>query len=390
MRGSARLADGSTDVVVIGGGAIGCATAWELARRGARVTLLERGVPGRESTWAAAGMLSPLGESPRDDAYLALSIASLDRYAAFAESLQAAIGEDLEYRTDGKLYVALEEAKRPALDAVFGRGAAFGVERLDAERARSLEPALSESVTGAVLVRRDHRIDNRRLGAALAAAAASAGVDVRAHTPAREVRTTPRPGGGVAVREVVDDAGTAIPARSVVIAAGAWSGALAGLAYPVPVRPVRGQMFSVRAGEVAPCEAAGAPLLERVIMTSDCYVIPRANGTVLVGATVEDVGFAPGPTPFGIRTLAAAAAAALPVLGELPIVETWAGYRPGTPDEMPILGADPDVEGLYYATGHFRSGILLAPITAEIIADLITGAAPAVEIAPFGVQRFRR
>lgn len=384
------MADGSTDVVVIGGGAIGCATAWELARRGARVTLLERGVPGRESTWAAAGMLSPLGESLRDDAYLALSIASLDRYAAFAESLQAAIGEDLEYRTDGKLYVALEEAKRPALDAVFGRGAAFGVERLDAERARSLEPALSESVTGAVLVRRDHRIDNRRLGAALAAAAASAGVDVRAHTPAREVRTTPRPGGGVAVREVVDDAGTAIPARSVVIAAGAWSGALAGLAYPVPVRPVRGQMFSVRAGEVVPGEAAGAPLLERVIMTSDCYVIPRANGTVLVGATVEDVGFAPGPTPFGIRTLAAAAAAALPVLGELPIVETWAGYRPGTPDEMPILGADPDVEGLYYATGHFRSGILLAPITAEVIADLITGAAPAVEIAPFGVQRFRR
>lgn len=387
-RGSVELADESPDVVVIGAGAIGLATAWELARRGARVTVVERGSPGRGATWAAAGMLSPLGEASREPAFLALASASLDRYAAFVEALESATGIDLEYRTNGKLYAAFDESERPELDEMVARGDTFGVERLDREAALKLEPALSSAVIGAVLVNRDHRIDNRRLGSALAAAAAAAGVEVRTDCAAQEIGTAMHGGRRVLGALTLED-GSTLSAGGLVVTAGAWSGELLGLPHPLPVRPVRGQMFAVRRPEESPLHDAAYSRIERVVMTGDCYLIPRESGDILVGATVEDVGFSPGPTPCGIRSLIDAAVAAMPAIGALPIVETWAGFRPCTPDALPILSPDPDLAGVFYATGHFRNGILLAPITAEITADLIAGQAPQVSIERFAVERFR-
>jgi glycine oxidase len=380
------LAERSPDTVIIGGGAIGCAIALELARRGALVTVIERDTPGRGATWAAGGMLSPLGESARDEAFLALATASFDRYPAFIDALVHSTGQDCGYSTTGKLYVAFERDEEAVLDDLVSRGAAFQPERLSVEEARRREPALSANVRGAVFVARDHRVDNRRFGAALWSAAARTGVDFRLGASACEVLID-SDGGVKRAHGVRLDTATVVPASAVVIAAGAWSGAIAGLPRPLPVRPVRGQMFAVSSR--VSTEAETAPLLEHVIMTRDCYIIPRDDGPIVIGATVEEVGFAIGPTPRGISGLLAAAVEAVPAIADLPLIETWAGFRPGSPDRLPILGMDPDVDGLFYATGHYRNGILLTPVTAEVMADVITGRRPAVNIERFGIGRFR-
>lgn len=382
------MAEHSPDVVVAGGGAIGCAAAWELARRGARVTLVERGTPGQEATWAAAGMLSPLGEAAGDPAFLRLGAASLDRYTDFAAALLACTGIEVEYRTTGKLYVALDTEDLPRLEEFFARGAEFGAERLSAEEARDREPALSPSILGAVFVRRDHRVNNRRLGAALWSAAVGAGVDFRLGVNVREVRHRAESGRS-SVQGVALGNGSVLQASAVVIAAGAGSARIGGLPSPLPVRPVRGQMFAVKSNTVPGPYAAKSNLIEHVVMSHACYMLPRDSGTIVVGATVEEVGLTPGPTPRGIATMIDAAVAAVPAVADLPLVETWSGFRPGTPDNLPILGCDPDIEGLFYATGHFRNGILLAPITAEIIADLVSARPPAVPIERFDPARFR-
>ncbi|MGH7555107.1 MAG: glycine oxidase ThiO [Longimicrobiales bacterium] len=379
------MAERSPDTVIIGGGAIGCAIAWELARRGALVTVIERGTPGREATWAAGGMLSPLGESARDTAFLALATASFDRYPAFIDALADSTGQEVGYSTSGKFYVAFERTEEDVLDDLVKRGAAFQAERLSGEEARRREPSLSPKVRAAVFVGRDHRVDNRRFGAALWSAAARTGVDFRLGASACEVLID-SDGGRNRARGVRLETGTSVPASAVVIAAGAWSGVIAGLLKPLPVRPVRGQMFAVSSH--VSTEAETAPLLEHVIMTRDCYIIPRDNGPIVVGATVEEVGFTIGPTPRGISGLLAAAVEAVPAIADLPLIETWAGFRPGSPDRLPILGPDPDVAGLFYATGHYRNGILLTPVTAQVMADVITGRRPTVDIERFGIGRF--
>lgn len=176
--------------------------------------------------------------------------------------------------------------------------------------------------------------------------------------------------------------GTSIEAAKVVIAAGAWSGQLDGLPRRLPVQPVRGQMLAV----ARPDEG---PLLERVIHAPGCYLIPREDGHTVIGATSERVDFEPGPTPAGIASLAEAAAVAVPAVADLRVLETWSGFRPGTPDGLPVLGADPDVEGVFYATGHYRNGILLAPITAEILTACVTAGAPPLSIDRFRPDRFQ-
>lgn len=380
------MSERSADVLVIGGGAIGCAVAWELARRGVACAVVERGTPGQAATWAAAGMLSPLGEASEDARFRALATLGLDRYPAFAEALRAETGIDVEYRASGKLHLAFGRADTEHLETLAARGEEEGAERLSPAQARSLEPLVSPDIEAAVLVRRDHRVDNRRLGAALWAAAAQAGVRFRLGSPAVELKAA---GGATArVTGVVLEDGTTLTAERVVVAAGAWSGNLRGLPRPLPVRPVRGQMFAVRITGVPDPYAPVKPALRRTIMTEGCYIVPREGGTVVVGATVEDVGFAPGPTPRGIAGLLVAATRAVPALADLPLVETWAGFRPGTPDGLPILGPDPDVVGLYYATGHYRNGILLTPATALLVADELTGPRPALPLEGFGVERF--
>lgn len=368
----------SPDVVVIGGGTIGLATSLELARRGAKVVLVERSSPGREASWAAAGMLSPLGEASDLPSLRELADASLDLWPELADRLHEDTGVDVEYRQGGALHVAFDDADERHLTVLESRARAGGVTRLDADGVRDMEPAIGPDARAGLVIERDHRVDNRRLGPALWASAHAAGVDFRLGAPVRGVVVENARATGVAL-----GGGGILVAGSVVIAAGAWSAGLTGLPAPLPVRPVRGQMFAVGA------RTAGHGLLRHVVVTRDCYLVPREDGRTLVGATVEDVGFNPGPTPAGIRELLEAGTRAAPGMSEAPLVETWAGYRPGTPDDRPILGADPDVEHLVHATGHFRNGILLTPITARLIADVTLGRTPSLPLDAFSVARFR-
>jgi len=366
----------SPTIVVIGGGAIGCAVAWELAGSGTRVVVVERGTPGRSATHAAGGMLSPLSEARQPGPFLQLSLASLDLYPAFVAQLQAASGIDPIYREEGKLQVAMSERQAEELAAIHSwqRDGGFEVDLLDGDQVRRLEPALSRDVRGGLLVARDHQVDNRRLGRALWAAAAAAGARFALGDPAVAVESIAGRVGGVRLAS-----GHVEPASRVILAAGAWSGQIAGLPRPLPVTPLRGQMVSV---DMIP------RVLGRVVLSEGCYLIPRGDGRLLVGATMERAGFREGNTPRGVQTLVAAAMQVLPAVGDAPLVELWSGLRPGTPDELPILGPDPDMAGLYYATGHFRNGILLAPITAKVIADVVLGRTPAVPIEAFAATRF--
>jgi glycine oxidase len=376
---------GRPDVIVIGAGVIGCAVARELARRDLSVLAIERDSPGRRATWAAAGMLSPFSESGGTGPFLELAEESLRRFPGFAHALHEETGIDVEYRMNGKLQVSLGETN-DALRALAASAAAgrFEVSLIDGSEARRLEPALSEEVTSALLVGRDHRVNNRLLAQALLAAATAAGVQFRTANPVASLVV--RHGAVTGVRL---GSGEQVEAQHVVLAAGAWSAQLEGLPRPLPIRPIKGQMFSVDS-RARTRERTADAVLQRVIYAPDCYVIPRDDGRLLVGATVEDVGFAKGPTPRGIATLMAAATRLLPLVADLPLVETWAGFRPATPDGLPIIGADPDARGLVHATGHFRNGILLAPVTAAAVADVITGEQPAVALEPFGLHRFAR
>jgi glycine oxidase len=370
-----------TDVVVVGAGVIGCAVARELARSGASVQVIDRDSPGRRATWAAAGMLSPLAEAGGGGPFLELADASLTRFAAFAHALQEESGIDVEYRTAGKLHVALEDSANLFALATDSVAARFDVDLLTPAAARELEPGLSSEITAALLVHRDHRVNNRLLAQALLASAVGSGVKFRTANPVTSLLT--RPGHVTGVRLA---SGEQVDAANVVLAAGAWSGHIDGLPRAVPIRPVKGQMFAVdsraRAGEPPVLQ------LRRVIHAPQCYIIPRDDGRILVGATVEDVGFRKGATPRGIAFLMTAAARVLPDLADLPLVETWAGFRPATPDHLPVLGPDPEVRGLIYATGHFRNGILLAPITAFAVAELIIHGRAGMDISAFDVARF--
>jgi glycine oxidase len=372
------------DVVIVGAGAIGCAIARELATNGVDVIVVERDSPGRRATWAAAGMLSPLGEALEGGPFLELADQSLDRFAAFARALREETGIDVEYRTNGRLHVSTGDADAELIAiAAAPLAARFDVTQLDGAAARRLEPALSDRITSALLVGRDHRVNNRLLAQALLASATAAGAAFRTANP---VSAVVRRGGSAAGVRLAS--GEQIEAGHVVLAAGAWSGQIEGLPRALPLRPVKGQMFAVD-GRGRSAARPTEPVLNRVVFARHCYIIPRDDGRLLVGATMEDVGFRKGPTPRGIAGLMAAASVLVPLIDDLPLVETWAGFRPATPDHLPIIGSDPDLPGLIYATGHFRNGILLAPITAACVTALVKGSTPPVPLAAFGVERFR-
>ncbi len=365
------MSERSVDVVVIGGGVIGCAVAWRAAQRGLSVTVLERGTPGRQATWAAAGMLSAAGHSVAATPVDALASTSLELYPAFVAELREATGVDVGHRIAGALFTAFDDAEGEHLRAMVEGQAARGhpVRVVEAAEARRLEPALSAEVRLAALNRADQVLDNRRLAQALWGAAARAGVRFRLNGAARAID-----GEGVRLAD-----GDTVRADRIVLAGGCWSGQIEGLARAVPTEPVRGQMAVVR---VVP-----APL-GRPIWGAGGYVVPRADGRVLIGATSERAGFRPQPTAGGIRGLLDLGLRLLPALADAPLVDAWAGLRPGTPDDLPILGEDPDERRVVYATGHFRNGILLAPITADVIAAVLTGEAPRVALAAFGAERF--
>jgi glycine oxidase len=375
MAGSERTAD----VVVIGGGLIGCALARELARRGARTVLLERAELAGEASRAAAGMVAPQAESERPGPLLRLALESRRLYPEWVASLEAESGLDVEYREDGILYVALgaDDARVLSARAAWQRRLGLRVVRLATHDVRRLAAVVAPRVRLALHFPDDHRVNNERLSIAAGVAARRAGVVIRERTRASAILA--RNG---RVSAVVTDRG-AIATRVAVNAAGAWAGQVdlpAGVREP-PVFPVRGQMLVLR----GPPGALALPLYSR-----RAYLVPRVDGSVLLGSTRERAGFDKRVTMGAASALLGAATAVAPGLAELSVERLYAGLRPGTPDELPILGAARDLRGLFYAAGLYRSGILLAPATATALADLILDGTTGLPLRGLGPGRPQR
>ncbi|HXW41698.1 MAG TPA: glycine oxidase ThiO [Xanthobacteraceae bacterium] len=366
-------------VAIIGAGVIGLGIAWRLAPR-AEVLLFDRGQAGMGASHAAAGMLAAACEAEPGEADLvALGRDSQARWPAFAGELRRASGVDVELRREGTLVVALTADDQAELGHRLDYQHKLGLplEWLSAAATRAKEPHLAGKLAGAVFSPQDHQVDNRKLVDALRIAAEVAGATIREHCAVAEISGQ----AGRATGVVLGD-GTRVAADRVVLAAGAWSRGIAGLPpnRRPPVRPVKGQMVALRMD-------AAAPLVNHVVWTPGAYLVPRRNGRLIVGATVEEKGFDDTITAGGLLTLLEAAWRAIPAIEELPIEETWVGHRPGSRDDAPILGRGP-LENLFYATGHHRNGILLAPVTADAMARLILDDIVEPAIQPFGLERF--
>jgi glycine oxidase len=375
------------DVVIVGGGIAGLAVAWGARQRGLSTVVLERDRLAHGATHVAAGMLAPISEARVGErGLLALSRASLDRYPAFVAELADASGRDPGYRTSGTLLVARDRDEAEALDRELAEREAMGlpVARLRASEARRREPALAPTLRLALDVPGDHAIDPRALSAALAAAVERGGGALREHA---EVARAVLSDDDERVVGVELTSGERIHADRVVLAAGAWVGALGGLPAHarVPVRPVKGQIVRLR----DPAGASGVPLLTRTIRMQPGYIVPRGDGRYVLGATMEERGFDTAPTAGGIFELLRDATELVPGVSELEIEEVAAGLRPGTPDNAPVLGPGA-IDGLQWAAGCFRHGILLAPLVADALAATLAGDPLPAVAAPFGAERFAR
>ncbi len=315
-------------VTIIGGGVMGCAIAWRLAQAGAAVTVLERSIPGAEASSAAAGILGPQMESSGPGPFLDLCLRSRAMYPAFARELLEATGVDIQYLPCGVLEVAFTEARAHVLEATASWQQASGLraELLDPKAARELEPNVSEKVLSALHLPDDHQVDNRLLVRALQMAAAKAGATFKSGYVRGVVEESGRIVG-------VDLDGQTLRSDATVIAAGSWSGLIQGAPLdPRAVRPARGQMvmFQLR-----------LPPFRRILAGGRGYLVPRADGRVIAGSTMEMVGFEKQVTAAGLHRILGMAIEACPALADAPVVETWAGFRPYTEDKLPILGAGP-------------------------------------------------
>ncbi|MEY9835978.1 glycine oxidase ThiO [Streptacidiphilus sp. EB103A] len=383
--------DALTDVLVVGGGIIGLAIAWRTAQRGLSVTVLDPD-PGRGANQVAAGMLAPVTELQYgEEDLLRLGIASNQRYAAFAAELTAASGLPTGYRACGTLAAALDADDRAELREVHAFQQRLGLESqwLTGRECRRLEPMLAPSVRGGLLVTGDHQVDGRRLGAALLGACAAAGVRIHRSRAARIELTNAQ---DRVVGALAED-GARLSAGQTVLAAGSWSGEIPGLPPEarLPVRPVKGQILRLRMTTSLGAPLPGGPFLSRnlraVVRGVHLYLVPREDGELVVGATMEEQGFDTTVTAGGVYELLRDAHELVPGVTELPLVETGAGLRPGTPDNAPLLGPTA-LPGLVAATGHHRNGVLLTPVTADAVsAYLATGVLPP-EAAPFTPARF--
>ena len=347
------------DLAVIGGGAIGLSIAWRAAAQGARVVVLERDRVGRGTSHVAAGMLGPVAEmTPGEEPLLELGLASAQLYPAFIAELLAASGHaTVGYTRCGTLLVARDRDEAEALERELAlretRGLA--VERLLPSEARRREPGLAPALRLALDVPDDHAVDPRALLPALAGAIRAAGGEIREGVDVRELRIDAGRVTGVRLAD-----GTDVPAPAVVMAAGVWSDRVAGAGSGVAVQPVKGQILRLH-------DPAGPGLLQRVIRMGSSYITPRGDGRYVVGATVEERGFDTTVTAGGALQLLRDAAELVPGILELVLDEFVAGLRPGTADNLPVIGPAPAPAGLHWAVGHRRNGILLAPITAELV-----------------------
>jgi len=366
-------------VAIIGAGVVGLGIAWRLAGR-ADVVVFDRGKAGGGASHAAAGMLAACCEAePGEEDLIALGRDSQARWPGFAEELKRVSGIDVELRDEGTLVLALtaDDAASIAHHLEFQQKLGLPLEWINAAATRKREPHLAGKIAGALFSPQDHQVDNRKLAAALRVAAMNAGAEIREHHPVKEISVVAGRATGVALED-----GTSVAADAVVLAAGAWSRSIAGLPPDrrPPVRPVKGQMLALRMDPAA-------PLLNHVLWAPGAYLVPRRDGRLIIGGTVEEKGFDETITAGGMLTLLEAAWRAIPAIEELPIDEIWVGHRPGSRDDAPILGRGP-LESLFYATGHHRNGILLAPVTADAMARLILDDVAEPAIRPFGLERF--
>jgi glycine oxidase len=370
---------------VVGAGVIGQAVAWRLAATGRQVVAVDP-EPGRGSSWAAAGMLAPVTEAHYgEEALLGLNLASAGRWPAFAAELEEAAGASVGYRRTGTLLVAAEDGDRAIAADLHAFMVRLGLqaEQLTVRQARSLEPALSPAVAGALWAPGDHQVDNRRLLVALEEAGRRTGVRLQRGSVTAVVS------GGGRVRGVALDDGGCVDAPVVVLAAGVGTGVVGGLAEGVlpPVRPVKGQILRMTTPPEVP---ALSRVVRGVVLGTSVYVVPRLDGSVVIGATVEERGEDTTVTAGALYQLLRDAHRVVPSVTEYVVAEASAGLRPGSPDNAPVVGAPTQgPDGLVLATGHYRNGILLAPVTADGVLALLEDGAPPPVLAPFTPDRFR-
>jgi glycine oxidase len=368
----------TSDVLIVGGGTIGLATGFELVRKGTPVTLFEKGQTGRGTSWQAAGMLAPDAEIGFEELDLyALNRESLRRWPDFADRVEVASGTSVDYRDEGTLIVADDRDSAEALRRLyeFQEEQGLNVEWLTGEEAREIEPFVAPRLSAAVYAPSDHQVDNRLLLDALREAFVAEGGTLHEETPVAAVDPdddTPA---------IVTNEGTRVEGRQVVVAAGVWSRDLDGLtpdAQP-PVRPVKGQMIQLQ--RKRPFD------LQHVIRGPEAYLAPKSSGRIVVGATSEEMGFDTTVTAGGLYDLLEGAWEVVPGIYDLPVDDTWAGLRPASRDHAPLVGRTA-APGVIMATGHYRHGILLTPVTAEEVADLVRTGETSDWLAPFAPTRF--
>jgi glycine oxidase len=374
------------DVIVIGGGIVGSSIALRLAEAGLSVSVYDRGEPGAEASSAAAGMIAPQGEKTESEAFSALSWESHGLYPEFVAEIEEVSGREVGYRRDGTLLVAFDEQQTSELEEIRrdrapqahktapgGPGEArFSAERLTIVDLGHRVAGLSDPVLGAQFLPADHWVDNERLTGAVIEAARRRGVVFYASRAVRTLRVYNDR------LESIESGGERVCAGEFVLAAGCWSGALAASAgVEIPTAPCRGQML----------EFELASPLPMVVRAGHFYLVPRAGNKVVVGTTAEYVGFEKAVTAAGMSSILQAAIRLAPLLSEARFCRAWAGLRPDTADHLPVLGRS-GVPGLTLATGHFRNGILLAPVTARLIAEMIVANSAPPAIEPFRASRF--
>jgi len=368
------------DVVIVGGGIIGGSIALELARRNLRVIVFDRQELMHEASWAAAGMLSPAPDCPAAIPLVPLARASLALYPGFIDAIEESSEISTGYRTGGTLEVLCHgDAERELSTLVaLHHGLGLACEPLPLEEAQEMEPALGRDARAAAFLPDEASVNPRSLNAALLDASSMAGAELRPGANVVSLIKDKKRCAGVKTA-----AGEAFSAGHIVIAAGCWTSQLPDAAPYAPTRPVRGQMVALR--------HAGIPL-RRVLRSERGYIVPRDHETpqnLVAGSTLENAGYEKAVTSGGLEEILGAVNELAPSLASAEILDTWSGLRPGTPDQLPVLGPT-DVEGLMIATGHYRNGILLAPVTAKLITDWITEGRTTLNCEDFSPLRFLR
>lgn len=368
----------TTEVAIIGGGVIGLGVARALAQRGVReVLIVERSNLGAEASSAAAGMLAPQAEADSADDFFRLCCQSRDLYPALAQSLQNETGIDIELETSGTLYLAFTEEDEKDLCARYEwqTSAGLAVEKLSGDLAKLLEPSISTGVRAALRFPLDTQVENRRLISALATANESLGVKVLTGVSVDSLNIKRNRVTGIETSRGF------ISCETVVIAGGAWTSQVINEVLPNPrIEPVRGQMVSFEA----------TPQIARhVIYSPRGYIVPRRDGRLLAGSTTEHAGFDKRVTAAGVQSIVTSALEITPAIASLPLTSTWAGLRPRAADGLPVLGPCAEIAGVFYATGHYRNGILLTPVTAELLARAIVDEDVSPPLQIFSPDRFQ-